>query len=202
MSKLVLIPTSVERQFLEPIIAPRLDPDDDVIELCGFGVIAAAARTSQLLMVQRPDNVFLLGIAGAIGNTLTVGQAAIFSEVACYGIGAGTGVDHQTPNDMGWTQWPGIHDVIHLGTAKDKRLLTVAAASNSIADVQLRVDRFPGVVAEDMEGYAVAMACQIANVPLTIIRGISNVAGDRDSDNWQIEKALKATGEEFVKSVA
>lgn len=192
MSKLILIPTSLERQTLEPLIAGSLDPEDDAIELCGFGIVAAAARTAQLIATRRPDKVFLMGIAGAIGSTLDVGDAAAFSEVACYGVGAGTGVMHQTANDMGWNQWPGIHDVIALGTARRHRLLTVGAASGSIADVQLRVDRFPGIVAEDMEGYAVAMACRIADVPLTIIRGISNVAGDRDVNGWKIAEALEA----------
>lgn len=200
MSKLVLIPTSVEHSVLEPLLAPTLDPDDDAIELCGFGVIAAAARTSQLLAHYRPDSVFLVGIAGSIGNTLEIGQASAFSEVACYGVGAGTGLDHKTPNDMGWTQWPGVHDVIQLGTTKGpKRLLTVAAASEGHGDVQLRVDRFPGAIAEDMEGFAVAMACQIADVPLTIVRGISNAAGDRNVNNWKIEDALNAAGERLLR---
>ena len=200
MSKLVLIPTSLEQRVIEPIVQSRLDPDDDVIALCGFGMIAAAARTAELLAHHRPDRVFLCGIAGSIGSTLQVGDATAFSEVACYGIGAGTGVDHKTANDMGWNQWPGIHDVIHLGTAKGpKRLLTVAAASNSIADVQLRVDRFPGAVAEDMEGFAVAMACQLADKPLTIVRGVSNIAGDRDTSNWEIASALTSAAELLVR---
>ena len=183
----------MELKIIEPLVAPALDPDDDAIALCGFGVIAAAARTADLLALRKPDRVFLLGIAGAIGNTLSIGKASVFSEVACYGIGAGTGVDHKTANDMGWTQWPGVHDVIHLGTVKGlKRLLIVAAASDGHGDVQLRADRFPGAIAEDMEGFAVAMACQIADVPLTIVRGISNVAGDRDSKNWNIQGALQA----------
>ncbi len=196
MSKLILIPTSLEQRIITPVVTSKLDPDDDVIALCGFGMIAAAARTAELLAHYRPDRVFLCGIAGAVGSKLKVGDATAFSEVVCYGIGAGTGVDHQTANDMGWNQWPGIHDVIQLGTAKGpRRLLTVAAASNSIADVQLRVDRFPGAIAEDMEGFAVAMACQLADVPLTIVRGISNMAGDRDTTNWKIDAALQPGAE-------
>ena len=200
MSKLILIPTTVEAQVLEPLVGPSLDPDDDTIALCGFGLVAAAARTSQLLAMHRPDKVYLVGIAGAIGSALEAGQACAFGEVACYGIGAGTGASHQTANDMGWNQWPGIHDVIQLGTAKGPgRLISVAAASGSHGDVQLRIDRFPSVVAEDMEGYSVALACQLADVPLTIVRGISNVAGDRDVSNWKINEALEAAGEQLLK---
>jgi futalosine hydrolase len=59
-------------------------------------------------------------------------------------------------------------------------------------DRQRRLDRYPEVVAEDMEGYAVALACRLENVPLVIVRGISNVVGDRLSENWQIPEALTA----------
>ena len=43
-----------------------------------------------------------------------------------------------------------------------------------------------------MEGFAVALACRLAGVPLLIVRGISNTAGDRDTIRWQIEAALAA----------
>ena len=43
-----------------------------------------------------------------------------------------------------------------------------------------------------MEGYAVALACRLENVPLVIVRGISNVVGDRQSKNWQTPQALIA----------
>ena len=76
----------MELKIIEPLVAPALDPDDDAIALCGFGVIAAAARTADLLALRKPDRVFLLGIAGAIGNTLSIGKASVFSEVACYGL--------------------------------------------------------------------------------------------------------------------
>jgi len=36
------------------------------------------------------------------------------------------------------------------------------------------------------------MACDLADVPLRIVRGISNRVGDRDSSNWRIPGALAA----------
>jgi futalosine hydrolase len=41
-----------------------------------------------------------------------------------------------------------------------------------------------------MEGFGVAVACRLANVPLTIVRGISNRAGDRDHSKWNIAGSL------------
>jgi futalosine hydrolase len=45
-----------------------------------------------------------------------------------------------------------------------------------------------------MEGFAVAFACRLRGVPLDVIRGISNTAGDRDTSRWQVAAALEAAG--------
>jgi futalosine hydrolase len=74
-------------------------------------------------------------------------------------------------------------------------LLSACAASASAADAALRREQFPAAVAEDMEGFAVALACRLAAVPCQIIRGISNRAGDRDKANWQVEPALRAAAD-------
>ena len=45
-----------------------------------------------------------------------------------------------------------------------------------------------------MEGFAVAFACRLRGVPVDIVRGISNTAGDRDKSHWQVTAALEAAG--------
>jgi futalosine hydrolase len=46
-----------------------------------------------------------------------------------------------------------------------------------------------------MEGFGVALACALARVPLAIVRGISNAAGERDTKRWRIREALAAARE-------
>ena len=43
-----------------------------------------------------------------------------------------------------------------------------------------------------MEGFSVAVACQFAGIPLKVVRGISNIAGDRDKGRWRIKDAMDA----------
>ena len=43
-----------------------------------------------------------------------------------------------------------------------------------------------------MEGFAVALAARIADVPIAVVRGISNHVGDRKVDGWQVPEALDA----------
>ena len=200
---LLLIPTEFERKFIAPTIEKfqaQSDPEL-VIELCGFGPVVAAARTAALLSQYQPDQVVLIGIAGGYGDAEPE-KAYGFSSVGCYGIGVGTGASFQTAEKIGWSHWAGdqqtdqIGDVISLGDQQPtNQLLTVCAASENQSDVSQRRASFPDAIAEDMEGFAVAAACRLAKTPLTIIRGVSNVAGDRDKSNWKIKEAMIAAWE-------
>jgi futalosine hydrolase len=206
---LILIPTESERDVLGPLLEPALRADDR-LELCGFGLVAAAALTAQLIANLRPERVILVGIAGTLCDDLPVGSATVFDEVACYGIGAGSGAAHQSAGDMGWHYVGGrvsdtniggtvISDTISLqgcrsadAMVRSSQLLSVTAASGDSNDAAIRRRRFPDAVAEDMEGFAVAMACRLAGVPVTVVRGISNQVGDRNVANWQVKPALEA----------
>ena len=56
---MILVPTEMERRRLEPVLAPAMARDCHVA-LCGFGPVAAAARTAQLLAEHAPDRVLLM----------------------------------------------------------------------------------------------------------------------------------------------
>lgn len=203
MKQLILIPTDAERRLLRPLLEPGGTTAQRSIELCGFGPVAAAARAAQLIAKIEPTEVLLIGIAGSLQPAAAVGTAHRFESVACYGIGAGSGPEHRSAAEMGWAHWedePRIGEVLPLscgaeqGPAATGELLTCCAASASRAEVQLRRAAFPAAVAEDMEGFAVAVSCRLAGVPLNIVRGISNHAGDREKQRWEIPAALAAAG--------
>ena len=176
-----------------------------MITHCGFGPVAAAAIATDTIIAHQPRRVILLGIAGAYlssENNFRIGQAYRFGTVTVDGIGVGAGTEFQSANDLGWPQFagdqhrPAIHDKIELSANSSHHLLTVCAASATPTQAEHRQRRY-GASAEDMEGFAVAMACQLQNVPLEIIRGISNVAGDRNKSNWQIKDALNSAAVEL-----
>lgn len=189
-------------------IGDRLNQDDVVLRLCGFGPVASAAATSRLIAEHEPDRILLLGIAGALAAELTPGSTILVDEVAIYGIGAGSGDTFMTAGQLGWAHWAPppdsdeqpIRDVISLWPdgeppSQPRQLLTVCSAAASHKDVRDRRSLFPSAVAEDMEGFSVALAAKTADVPLGIVRGISNIAGDRDKTRWKIVEALNATAD-------
>ncbi len=228
VTELILVPTAGELDVIRGCL-PDLMADQQasgvslLLQPIGFGPIASAARTAELMARHRPQQVYLLGIAGAFDTRRTpVGTACRFDQVLCDGVGVGMGNGFQAASEVGWPQVeshganPPIGDALALSTAaavsstpmssppvssppvsstsvpSSGTLLSVCAASANDADRLNRMQRFPGVIAEDMEGFSVALACALAGVPLQIIRGISNRVGDRDKGQWQIEPALQS----------
>ena len=187
--------------------------------VCGFGPVGAAARTSLLIARHQPEVVLLAGIAGSLDPHCIVGDAYRFHCVRSYGIGVGDGQLFQSAGQIGWKHLQengddishSIGDVIRGSDESSeqdshsvitKELLSVCAASSSEADVRIKQRLCPQAVAEDMEGFAVAAACVMNNVRWIIVRGISNIAGDRTHSNWQIEKALKNTAKYIGRILA
>jgi futalosine hydrolase len=145
-----------------------------------------------------PKRVLLIGVAGALSPEWQVGEAVEFGEAVCYGIGAGSGDGFISAREMGWKHWPRgteIADSIQLADGSHSNgncLLTCCSASATEQDVRLRLENYPKAIAEDMEGFSVAVACRFAGTPLRIIRGISNLAGDRNKSNWRLRDAMLA----------
>lgn len=199
MSKLILIPS--QREF--DIVSERLAGDSDsstTIAKCGWGVLAAAIETTRLIAEIKPDLVLLLGIAGAFDiHRNPVGTAVEFDTVQIDGIGVTNATGCDSASDLGWgAEIACDPDLIELNPdsgnlgKKQNRLLTVCAASGGADQARERRLRFPEAIAEDMEGFAVAVSCQKSSVPVRVIRGFSNEVGDRDYGNWQVERALSS----------
>lgn len=204
-SPLFISPTQCELSAVEAGL-PDKERNHILCCLCGFGPIAAAARTASLIVQHKPNVVLLAGIAGSLDAHCQIGSSYEFSAVRSYGIGVGTGELFQPAEELGWEQWQGddkqapgsFGDVIQevpprlapLQHSIEGELLSVCSASSSPEEAAVKKKQFPAAMAEDMEGFAVAAACTLLNVPWVIIRGISNTAGDRDKAHWHIEEAL------------
>ena len=189
---LILVPTAPERERLLALGALG----GRQLELCGFGPIAAAARAASLLASCGSDRVLLLGIAGTLApEQLAIGSAATFDAVHLDGVGAGEGTGRLSADAMGFAHWQdeegAVGDSLPLvARAPTGSLLTVCAASATREQAEERRTR-TGALAEDMEAFGVALACRLHGARLTVVRGVSNRAGDRDVGRWRIDEALE-----------
>jgi futalosine hydrolase len=195
---LILIPTSIEQNLAAVQLETLSNTVQAEIRLCGLGLVQAGVHATRLIHSLQPRRVWLLGIAGTYLDRLNLAEAYEFSQVACYGIGVGNGSSYRSPQQLGWSQslLDGATDLIQLNDLLQNRLLiSVAAASADQTEAELKLHSFPEAVAEDMESYAVAVACRAQGVPLRIVRGISNRAGERDHAQWKAAAAMQAAVE-------
>lgn len=179
---LVLVPTELESGLLFP------DGPPGPLAVCGFGLAVAGAGAAHAIAEHRAaaeDGVVLVGAAGTYDTARhPIGTAVTAGSVRCDGIGAGSGGAHRTAAELGFA----AADTIALGQGPE--LLSVAAAAGSTAEAAVRRARYPAAAGEEMEGYAVAVATWLFGVDLTIVRGFSNAAGDRDRAGWRMDEAL------------
>ena len=177
---LILVPTELERRALFGDQTPAH------VRLCGFGLAEAGARAGHAIATfgPLPARVVLVGIAGSYdADRFPPGSAVVGGSIRLAGIGAGG----QTPSGLGFAET----DLLPLD-GDGPEILSVAEASVDTAQAGARHARFPTAAIEEMEGFAVAVAAAAFGVPLRVIRGVSNLAGDRDRDRWQIGPGLRA----------
>ena len=201
----------------------RVGGRDVAVALCGFGLAAAGAGAAFALgnhlrtAAAGPGTalVILVGIAGTYDPLRApVGAALLATDVRCIGIGRGTGAAHRSAAALGWPQGlplaglPPVGDCLPLA-APDLPgepvlrggLLSVTAAAAHPAEAGERAAHFPGAVAEEMEAFAVGLAARLYGVPLTVIRGLSNVAGETDHAAWRTAEALAAAQDLLIRVV-
>ena len=169
------------------------------VACCGFGLAAAGAGAAALLAT-RSDSACLVGLAGTFdGALLPPGSAVVADRVGIAGLGL-----PREPRSMGgiaselsgdpslqpppdpWLP-PGMDRLARMGG-----MLSVAIPSVDRDEAALRATANRGCLAEEMEAHAVLHAAGLLGRRLVVVRGISNVAGDRDTSAWRLDEAFAA----------
>jgi len=161
--------------------AGRIDDRPVVAVITGIGTALAHAATVRLLEAVDVEWVVVVGIAGATANQTPIGALVLPQLV----INGADGSGHRpTPLPVGdahgklWTS--------------DELLLDPALQADLRAD---------GVVALDMETAAVAKVCDERGVRWSVVRAISDRAGDRGVDA-EIVGLSHPTGRPNLSNVA
>ncbi len=211
MKTLILIPSKVELRRLlgdaEPRPStqgiPRYRCDGLDFALCGIGPAAAAMTTGLLLAHGDVERVLLLGIAGAMrGTGLEVGDLVQASGEVFADLGYQDAGGFQTLDEMNLAMATagGVDLTCRYSLrALDPNIRSGPFATRSTittdAETAAQLRRQFEVVAENMEGAAVAMACAAAGVKCYQLRAISNFVGPREPSTWRIDLAIASLRE-------
>jgi len=169
----------------------------------GVGVVSAALTLGRLTALGLPEAAIMVGSAGALpGSGCGMGDLVAADEEILAELGALVGPGLGDAGEMGLA---GLVQRVALdrslvdevaaavGPAAQVRrgsLLTVVGVSAEPGQAEARARRFHAL-AENMEGYALALAGRRFGFRTAEIRGISNRAGDRDKSRWDLTTAQK-----------
>jgi futalosine hydrolase len=191
VSLLLLVPSALERARLTP-------PRGVELLACGVGVVAAALATSERLQRGRVDAVLLAGLCGTRDATRAPLRALVVGSAARNeAVGAGRGREFVETAQMPLQPGDAPPDLLPLRDVPVPDAVrgvigTVAAASASPEEAAAWRARHPDVLVEEMEAHAVAVACARAGVPLSVLRAVCNLCGDRALARWDVAGALAA----------
>lgn len=178
----------------------KLEGRDVVLLRCGIGKVAAAVGCALLIHTFKPDCVINTGSAGGIVNVNSRDIALHFGDVI---ISTGLLYHDVDVTAFGYApgQLPGQPQIFPadknliaraeqaMGELKREKTLpaelnycqgligtgdTFMHQPESIAALR---QKFPDVVAVEMEGAAIAHCCRLFSVPVLVIRALSDIAG-------------------------
>ncbi len=198
------------RAGLRPAVSGRLGGTDVTVVVSGVGQ-ANTAQTIAALLTEGPSGlVMLCGCGGAYaGAGLSVGDVAVATEEVYADIGVLTSDGWLGLDDIGlplveksdcryYSRFPvrpefvdaavSVSSAAGLPVVRPGVFLTVCSVTGTSARGEDLYRRF-GAVCENMEGAAAAQTAAVYDVPFVELRGISNMAGDRDRAGWDIALA-------------
>lgn len=173
MTKIALIAAT------EAEIAPIVSVFGDRFryKVTGIGPVAAALGVAELIAEHHPNLVVNVGIAGAIDDRLTLGQAVLVCRDYVADVGAWRGGRFER-FETEVIEWPYVVEGF-LGVRA--RTVSGACAPYIIDDSQI----------ESMEGAAVMAGAKKAGVRVMQLRTLSNYI-QQPRDQWQIKEAIAA----------
>ncbi|MDY0396822.1 5'-methylthioadenosine/S-adenosylhomocysteine nucleosidase [Virgibacillus halophilus] len=176
-------------------ITGNLENRDVVLLKSGIGKVNAAMATTIMHERFAPSCVINTGSAGGFAQDLNVGDIVVSNQVVHHDVDV-------TAFDYAYGQVPGMPPMF----ASDPKLisLTVEAAKNfnvhvrqgSIATgdsfmsdterVAFVKNKFPGLLAAEMEAAAIAQVCYQYKCPFIVIRALSDIAGKDSSVSFDL----------------
>ncbi len=177
----------------------------------GVGMLHSAVKLTEICLVQKPDLIIQVGIAGSFVNDKPIGSTVI--------------VEQEQLGDMGVVENNSWRDLFDLGLINnahhlyhDKKLInrhlhnfdymnlpkvqaiTVNQITTDLARINLLRNAYK-VITESMEGAALHYTCLQYKIPFLQMRGISNMVGERNKKNWNIPLALASLHTNILKLV-
>ena len=179
-------------------------PKGAIVIAGGIGRTNAAITTTASILTDGPfDWIINAGVAGALPESdLQIGDVVIANKCVYAEEGLITPDGFQTIDTVGFVLGNFIQNEVPVDASVLERLqsigtvggiATVATCSGTNKQASLIRNR-TGCICEAMEGAAVVHTANRLGAKAIEIRAISNTTGDRSSQQWNLDLALKNLG--------
>ncbi len=218
-AELLLAKMTVKKSWMlgsKPVVEGTLADQEVLLCAGGMGKVNAAHATTLLLSQFNPEALVIFGIGGAYPSSgAQVGDVVIAKEeiagdegVMCldgFKDAGHLGIPLiKTATSKIYTTYPSPETLlkaalralvsyqetegakVHLGT-----FVTLSTCTGTLMRGLELEERYNGLC-ENMEGAAAAQVAELHGVPWLEVRGISNIAEDREVGKWDIPKAAEA----------
>ncbi len=183
----------------------KLEGKEVVLLKSGIGKVNAAMTTTILFERFHPEYVINTGSAGGFHHDLEVGDIVISTEVVHHDVDV-------TAFDYEYGQLPGMPErflsdpiLMEKAMLAAKNIQEIQAMKGLISTgdtfmqdedkVSFVREKFPNLIAAEMEAAAVAQVCYQYETPFVIIRALSDIAGKESSvsfDSFLVKAAENA----------
>lgn len=187
----------------------QLAGKDIILLRSGIGKVNAAISTTILLHHFKPNSVINTGSAGGFDPDLEVGDLVISNAVTHHDVDL-------TPFGYAAGQVAGLPEVFtpdaHLIAQAEKALANLGGINYKLgliasgdrfmhqpADVSATREKFPAMIACEMEAAGVAQVCHQFQVPFVIIRALSDIAGKENV--LAFDEFLEVAAEQSTKVI-
>lgn len=190
----ILIVTAVEAEAAALRRGLPADAAHGVTVLVGgVGAARAGAAASRALALDPGlGAVISAGVGGAFPGRAEPGALLLARRVVAADLGADGPDGYLSVDELGFGtatleagRVPGLDAVVG-------GILTVTTATGTDERAAELIRRHPDAVGEAMEGFGVAAAAELADLPFAEVRAVSNLVGRRDRDAWRLDLAFAA----------
>jgi futalosine hydrolase len=206
MARRILIVTAVQAE-----VDAIGRPSGTFVVAGGIGRTNAAAATIEAVLSDGPFTwIINAGVAGSLeGGNLSLGDIVIANKCVYTEEGLMTPDGFQDMEQMGFSLGNFTGNEVPVdpwmlerlsGLGRVGSIATVATCSGTDEQAELVANR-TDCICEAMEGAAVVHAANRVSAPAIEIRAISNTTGQRDTQEWNLELALRTLGKTVNEAI-
>jgi futalosine hydrolase len=205
MSVCIVAATSHELQPLLPFVAK----EQYHFLITGVGSAATTYHLTQTLHHKKPSLFIQAGIAGCFDGNIPLAQAVIIQQDRFADLGVvedsqwkdvfdmNLASENDPPYTNGWLVNPHQDLLRSLQLPLVKSITINEVTTHPERIKQLREKYNPTI--ESMEGAAFHYVCLQENIPFIQLRTISNYAGERNKEKWQLKQAIDSLAEHIMQ---